>query len=299
MLAATESPTQTLTTAGRSTVELAELPAIGPLYRRAAGQLLPWPKRPARAPQLPMTGLLVRNVTVDRGQLAAYDRVCGFRLTDALPATYPHVLAFPLAMHLMATPEFPVPLVGLVHVANQITVERPIDASEPLDLSVRAADLRPHHRGRQFDVLATAMVDGVVVWRSVSTYLSREKGATDGARTEVGEQSAPPAATGRWSVERHTGTTYARVSGDRNPIHTSRLGARLLGFRHPIAHGMWSKARCLAAFEGRLPDAYTVDVTFKTPIALPSTAAFHSTPSRDFTLYDERSGKPHLIGSIR
>ncbi|GAB2944399.1 MaoC/PaaZ C-terminal domain-containing protein [Micromonospora polyrhachis] len=300
MLTTIESPTATLTADGPSTVELAELPAIGPLYRRAALRMFPRPGRPARATQLPATGLLVRNVTVDREHLAAYDRACGFRLTDALPATYPHVLAFPLTMHLLAAPDFPVALVGLVHVANQITTERAIDAGEPLDLSVRAVDLRPHHRGRQFDVLATATVDGVVVWRSVSTYLSREKGATTGGTgREVDEQSAPPAATGRWSVDRHTGTTYGRVSGDRNPIHTSRLGARLLGFRRPIAHGMWSKARCLAVFEGRLPDAYTVDVAFKTPIPLPGTAAFRSTPTREFTLYDERSGKPHLVGSVK
>ena len=36
--------------------------------------------------------------------------------------------------------------------------------------------------------------------------------------------------------------------------------ARLFGFPRAIAHGMWTKARCLAALEGRLPDAYTVDV---------------------------------------
>ena len=90
------------------------------------------------------------------------------------------------------------------------------------------------------------------------------------ARRDRGERPTPPAGSARWRVEPRVGTDYARVSGDRNPIHTSRLGARLFGFPRPIAHGMWSKARCLAALEGRLPDAYTVEVAFKLPVPLPA-----------------------------
>jgi acyl dehydratase len=98
------------------------------------------------------------------------------------------------------------------------------------------------------------------------------------------------------------GIDYAEVSGDRNPIHTSRVGARLFGFRGPIAHGMWSKARALAALEGRLPARYDVDVRFRRPIPLPSTVAFTAAAVGDdgwrFALYDTRSGRPHLTGSV-
>jgi acyl dehydratase len=242
---------------------------------------------------LPDTELILRDVAVDRAHLAAYDRVCGFRLGDVLPATYPHVLAFPLAVALMSAPGFPFPVVGVVHVANRITVRRPIDAGERLDLTVRAADLRPHPRGRQVDLVATAEVGGEEVWRGVSTYLHREV-----ARAPRGERPAPPAASAAWRVSRRVGTDYARVSGDHNPIHTSWLGARLFGFPRPIAHGMWSKARCLAALEGRLPDAYTVDVAFKLPVLLPATVAFSAAPGWDFALHDAKSGRPHLAGSV-
>lgn len=62
---------------------------------------------------------------------------------------------------------------------------------------------------------------------------------------------------------------------------------------------MWSKARCLAALEGRLPAAYTVDVAFKLPVLLPATVAFSATPSWDFALHGARSGKRHLTGTVR
>jgi len=221
-------------------VELSEDPGA-PLLRAAIG-LLPGNRRAGTLPDLE---LVRRGVVADRDHLARYDRVCGFRLTDRLPATYPHVLAFPLAMRLMSAPGFPFPVVGLVHVGNRITVRRPVDAGTPLDLSVTARDLRGHDRGRQFDVVATASSGGEEVWRGVSTYLRRDR---PGERRAEGEhRDPPPPDTARWRVPARVGADYAAVSGDHNPIHTSRLGARLFGFPGPIAHGMWTKARALAA----------------------------------------------------
>ncbi|SNT45259.1 MaoC like domain-containing protein [Asanoa hainanensis] len=284
-----------------SIVELDGPPELGPIYRRAAIRALPriglMPGTDKRPPieVLPDVELVVRGVTVDRSHLADYDRVCGFRVGDQLPVTYPHVLATPLAMRLMTSADFPYPVVGLVHVANKISVTRPLDAAERFDLSVRAVDLRSHERGRQFDLVSVASVDGVEVWRDVSTYLRRGRSAPG---SSAAARDVPPPASATWRVPARVGVDYARVSGDRNPIHTSRLGARLFGFPRPIAHGMWSKARCLAALEGRLPDAYTVEVAFKRPILLPGTVAFSATPGETFALHDPQTGAPHLIGTM-
>ena len=118
---------------------------------------------------------LTRSVEVDRHALAEYDRVCGFRLRDELPATYPHVLAFPLAMELMAGSDFPFSPLGLVHIGNRIEQRRPLRADERLDLRVWAENLGAHDRGTQFELVGEAAVDGEIVWRDVSLYLHRER----------------------------------------------------------------------------------------------------------------------------
>ncbi|MFD0523266.1 MaoC/PaaZ C-terminal domain-containing protein [Paractinoplanes durhamensis] len=236
-------------------------------------------------------------MTVDRDHLARYNRVCEFRLGDTLPPTYPHILAFPLAMRLMSGRDFPFPVVGIVHIANRITVHRAIDAGEALNLTVRCENLRPHERGQQFDVVAEAASDGVPVWRGVSAYLSKTATKSDGHGKR--DHPLPPAPTARWRVPAGIGGEYAEVSGDRNPIHTSRVGARVFGFPRPIAHGMWSKARSLAALEGRLPAEYTVDVAFKQPILLPSTVGFHAADTGDGGWEFRVDGtKPHLAGVV-
>ena len=245
--------------------------------------------------ELPDRFIERREIEVDRDHLAAYDRVCGFRLRDELPATYPHMAAFPPAMELMTDTAFPFPVIGLVHIANRIELVRPMTAAEPFDVRVWAADLADHERGRQFQIYAEASVAGDVAWRSASTYLHRSGGGSgDGKKREEADEMPSGAV---WNVPGDIGRRYAAVSGDRNPIHLHPLSAKLFGMKAPIAHGMWIKARCLAALESELPDTYTVDVRFKLPIFLPSKVVF-STDTRQFEVRAAKDGKPHLAGEV-
>ncbi|GAB3853459.1 hypothetical protein GCM10029963_44750 [Micromonospora andamanensis] len=185
--------------AARARVELSRLPAAGPLYRRALLNAVPG-LGGRRGAGVPAVELAVTGVPVDPERLADYDRVCGFRLADRLPATFPHVMGFPLALRLITAPEFPIPLTGVVHVGNRITVRRPVTVTDRLDFATWAENLRPHDRGRQVDVVLVGSVDGEEVWRGVSTYLGRQRTPGGGERRDHGERPAPPAATARWPV---------------------------------------------------------------------------------------------------
>ncbi|AHI02037.1 MaoC family dehydratase [Kutzneria albida] len=245
---------------------------------------------------LPTSEYRREAVLVDREHLAQYNKVCGFGLRDELPVTYPHILAFPMQIELMTQRDFPFALPGLVHIANSITVSGPLRLGEPFDLRVHAVDLREHERGKQFDVISEATVDGAVVWRDVSTYLRKGGGSGSPA---AGERAEPPRPSAVWQVPSDIGRRYGEVSGDRNPIHLHPLTAKAFGFPTAIAHGMWSKARCVAALEGRLPEAYTVSARFKLPVLLPAKVGFSAQATEQgwqFALHDLRTGKPHLSG---
>jgi acyl dehydratase len=218
--------------------------------------------------------------------------VCGFRLRDEAPPTYPHVLAFPLVLRLMTARDFPLRPIGLVHVGNRIVQRRPVTAGERLTLRVRADALH----GSRFDIVTEASAGDLPVWEERSTYL-RPRGGGGGRRAT----EPPPEPQAVWSVPGNIGRRYAAVSGDRNPIHLRRLTARAFGQPRPIAHGMWVKARCLAALEGRVPEACAVEVRFHQPLRLPGTVAFASWPDGDgraFAVHGVRDGRPHVTGRI-
>ena len=151
--------------AGARPVASTDRPGWPALYGRAALGAIPGagllPFVGGRGSELPDARARARPAWRSTAtRLAAYCKVCGFTLRETLPPTYPHVLAFPLQMRLMADGGFPFPLLGLVHLDNSITQHRPIGAGEPLDLAVRAEDLRPHPKGRAFSLIAEARVGG-------------------------------------------------------------------------------------------------------------------------------------------
>jgi acyl dehydratase len=291
-----------------ATRRLGSSPGTLGLYAKAALPLIPGasslPFVAGGGRKLPRTTYALDGVTTDRDDLARYDRVCGFALRDELPSTYVHVKAFPLHMALMTDGSFPFAPVGLVHLRNRITQHRPITAGETFDLTVYTMPTQPHPKGTTFTIVSEARIDQELVWQDASTMLRRGRG----------DKSAPPLTkadpkalkpkdlpfVAEWKLPESLGRQYAAASGDRNPIHMHALSAKLLGFPRAIAHGMWTKARCLAALEHTLPEAYTVDVTFKKPILLPGKVAFAA--DRDSGQFAVRSTKDdskiHLEGTV-
>ncbi len=254
------------------------------LKRRRGGDILP-DVRVARA-----------GVTVDVPSLAAYARVCRLPLSGALPLTYPHLLAFPLQMVLMAGDGFPLPLLGAVHVENRIEADRPIGVEEPLDVDVWARDLRPHRKGTQVDLVSEVSTRGEVVWRGVSTYLARGAEHADAPASEMPSTRALAAVRSgpQWRLRDDTGRAYAAVSGDWNPIHLHALTARPLGFPTAIAHGMYTYARVLGALGARLPqEALTSRVWFRRPVRLPSSVRLRTAfePSRALSVLEDVKGE--------
>ena len=276
--------------------ELSSPPSLAALYPRAlAMPVLRKVPGLGGGDGLPDTQLEVRDEAVDLDHLSDYTDVCGFERMDRLPATYPHVLAFPLAMRIMTERSFPFSLLGAVHIGNEIVQHRPIATDERLSVRVHADGLEPHDRGTQFTLVAEARVGEEVVWESRNVYLHRE--SSGGGKKDSSERDAPLAARAHWKVPEDIGRRYAAVSGDRNPIHLHPLSAKLFGMPRAIAHGMWVKARCLGQLEESLPDAFTVSVRFKLPLFLPAQVAF-GTEGNAFDVRDASSGKPHLSGEL-
>ncbi|MBZ3907231.1 MaoC/PaaZ C-terminal domain-containing protein [Streptomyces griseiscabiei] len=277
------------------------------------------PLAPLRLPRLVLPG-----VRIDLARLAAYERVCGFPTgEDAVPPTYPHVLGFPLAMRLMSGRDFPLPLLGLVHTSIEITRRRQLPATGTYEITVYVAGLAPHRRGTEATVV-TEVRDGreradggtgggadgsgvAVAWESRSTYLARHRrgeGARDtpgtpgvqGARDEAGGGPEPLPGVAEWRLGGDVGRRYGAVSGDRNPIHLHPLAARLFGFPRPIAHGMWTVARCLA--EHGTPPATLVRAEFRAPVPLPGTVTY-AADGQTWGAFELRAGtRVHVRGDV-
>lgn len=289
-------------------IELSARPAILPLYLRA----LTARKKKASASrgEAVLASVSLCRQRVDREQLRAYRDVCGFAEGGHLPATYPFVLAMPLHLKLLVSEAFTFPILGLVHLRNQITQHRPIASDEALDIHCELLPAVAVKRGYEFALATRVSVAGELVWECESVMLSRARHSGKDQPLHSGLAALPhgiqdmPLESGEsWTIPEAAGRNYARVSGDWNPIHLFASSARLFGFSSAIVHGMWTKAACLAALEKRagLQQRFRLSVEFKRPVLLPSSVRFEcgaGSGATGFRVTDDGGKSLYLSGLL-
>lgn len=284
------------------TQTLTHLPDARPLLLKA---LTTATRKPTADVVIPPLSVRVSGVRAEPALLDRYRDVCGFASSEFLPITYPQVLATSLHLWLMTRPEFPLPLLGLVHLRNKIeqpTGGLPADGVYGVVASVGPARKLP--QGLIFD-LKTEFTDaaGQVVYNAITTPLVRLKTGLQKNKSQPEPNTNGLADYREVRVPADTGRRYAAVSQDYNPIHLFPLTAKLFGFNRAIAHGMWSVAHCAALLEADLgAQPRQLQVQYKAPLLLPNKAVLKRSTaagSHDFMLLAERGEKVFLTGSIR
>ncbi|AWB84394.1 MaoC/PaaZ C-terminal domain-containing protein [Corynebacterium liangguodongii] len=237
----------------------------------------------------PTSRLEVQGVRVDPTRLADYVRATGLRLGNEVPPTYFFVVTFPVVMELMSRADFPFAPTGAVHVANEITQSRALRVDESYTVRSRGENLRPHRKGLLIDMVTEVYAEGESsdepVWSQVSTFLGQgqkfaksapvalKTRGLDDARQLPSPTLPESTSSAQLKVTAATVRDYVEASGDKNPIHTSNLGAKVFGFPGIIAHGMYSAAAVLGILEGKLGGALRYRVEFYKPVVVPARAA--------------------------
>jgi hypothetical protein len=280
---------------------LERMPASGSLALKAFGTVR---RKPKAGVELPRMGVSLKGTRFEAERLRAYRAICGFPEAGAVPMPYPQVHAIGLQMHLLAQKEFPLPLIGLVHLKNRIVQERELGADESFDMGVAVVGHRQTERGLEFELETTcAEASGRVVWSAVATVLHRGKQGPKKKPAPPRAEDSRLSAYETVDAPEDIGRRYGRIAGDMNPIHLYPLTAKLLGFERHIAHGMWSLARACALVQphlGRAPRE--LNVQFRQPLFLPGRAALRYGAEGEgyaFALIGRDSGKTHLNGDLR
>jgi acyl dehydratase len=247
----------------------------------------------------------VPRVRFDAAQVAQYSASCGFDAADVrnghVPVTYPHVLAMPLHLRIMAMGSFPLRPMGLIHLSNLIAAPGELRPGMTVDLAVAARNYRKTDAGLVFD-MDTEMTNGDrPVWRETCVFMSRWP---ESVQRTGGRPPRPPKAPkdsevlSELEVSLRTAWRYARVSGDFNPIHLNDRAARFFGLRGAISHGMWSLARSLAEKPVYEPWADArLETQFLTPVQLPARVnvkQWSDAGGARRAMCDVRTGRVHM-----
>lgn len=305
-----------MTLSKANVTKLSRIPNIKFLLLKAALKQSSYDPQGSPHGSLPNNKICFEGFALDNRNLRLFHQVVGWDPeSDSIHPCYLHSLAFPMHIMLLLLPEFPFPLLGLVHINNQICQVRPIKKDETLSVSCCFDQLSLHPKGWLFSIKVAFYSGSELVWQSISTNLFRCKHGHNGvSAAKYSMDTFANAINTNWQLSANLGRRYAKVSGDFNPIHLSKWSAKLFGFNRHIIHGMWTKSYCISALEKINPrlfsQGFEINTRFKQPLYLPSqvnlavqTLESEGDGMQHFKVVGTRANnKPHplhLIGHIR
>jgi acyl dehydratase len=212
-----------------------------------------------------------------QAKLTAFNKLHDWQHSDLHPC-FPQFLGIKQHISALLHKSSPFPLMGLVHLQNQISVIEPLrNADLRIDCWISVIDV--HQKGITTDVDIDVRQGEQLCMTAKSTYLYRVMPVTSdlkSSRRSVQTNLEPLeqlSKGGLLQFSESTGRKYARISGDYNPIHLFAWSAKLLGFKTAIAHGMNVLALALSRIEKKnsiLNLPYTISNQFINPVSLPS-----------------------------
>jgi acyl dehydratase len=227
---------------------------------------------PAEMPRIERS---LTSAKIDMAWLVAYRDCVGLPSgKHTLPPLALQIAAAPLHLAILADKQFPFRALGLVHMSQHIKQTQAVSPNASIDLVAFTTDVQWERRGMSFGLVTQAYIAGQMVWegvtRALATGESPLSAGTVKLRSESTDRLAPPEVTKFIDVPENCGRRYAKIAGDRNPIHQHALLARPFGLRRAIVHGTWTLARALALADLPANDRFTFNATFLRPVELPS-----------------------------
>jgi len=284
------------------TIAFESLPRLPILYLKAGIK-----RNAKQLNSLPELALKVSGFKINRNQLSNYLSTFEYESTTLVPAPFLYLATQAIQLYLLTLPEFPLSPAGLVHLGVKLEQTNELPPEWQGDVVMSIINQRHSRKGLVLDI-ESRFENGVgtVCLTITSTYLARAvKVRNDDALPKLVHFDEELLNSGRasesgFSVGRHAGKRYARLSGDYNPIHLYGWSAKMFGFKLPIIHGLYMVSKAYSELYKQhkilpLEGAFQ----FKSPLYLPGKADLRLHANNDhweIRVYSSESD--HLHGRV-
>ncbi|WWC90094.1 uncharacterized protein L201_005027 [Kwoniella dendrophila CBS 6074] len=213
-------------------------------------------------------------------------------------------LTEPSILLLLSSIKCPIDPIGSVNVRNKFSIVKPLLLEEIMVQSLRSIGpetsisglivkskldkrVKKVKRGWEFRIIVELSKYGVVAYKQEFMFLQFHKHPYPPPsipnQSETADNSISESVViGRFSIGGKEPLNWAELSKDYNPIHTSNVAAKILGFKKKIAHGNHIVSKAIQAVSEHLREEPSIDpntstdtitwveVEFKRPITVPA-----------------------------
>ena len=268
-------------------MSLAKQPSILPLYMAC---LLKSAQGKTQSEVIEDLTLKFNGCDIDQKKLKKFNRFFGFSHdAQVVPTTFIHLLVFRPQLKFLLNKALPFPVMGLVHLFNDIISHESVSIDDKLDITISVKEFSEKKKGKELTIHTQVHSKGRLVWESFSGFLYPNK---QKRKTSIKSPTNLPNKThsSSWELASNLGRQFALLSGDANPIHTYKLAAKIFGFKQAIAHGMCMALKCGSEISHIRADNAPIKrlyVEFKKPVFLPNTVSFnYETEDQDAVDFD-------------
>lgn len=230
-----------------------------------------------------------------------------FNFSENLPFSYLYILAQRAQVALMVDKRYTISVPGMIHINNKLTQHEVVNPELPIQIDV---SITVEHKleGSLFpNTKVLFHQDGNKVATCNSGYLVKRKSKSKTSKkyNQVIPILSSSTHSARWDLSKSLGKKYSNVSGDKNPIHSSKLFAKFMGFKRPIIHGWCSVSQVISEVNQINESVNEIEVNFNKPIFLPSSVRieFENLNSEDnisrFIVKTSDKDLIHLYGYTR
>jgi len=234
------------------------------------------------------------------------------------PRTYrgqvpPHLFsqwAFPMAARTFG--ELPYPMIKAVNGGCRMEVNAPLPVGEPLTVTARLLSIDDDGRrvvmGSRVTTSTPSVEDALIAEFYAIVPLPKKPSENGSPGKSNGKPKDKPTVPDdahelmRQKLPRNAGLSFAKLTGDFNPIHWIGPYAKASGFRDVILHGFATQARAVEGLVrqrlGGDPSALRViDVKFTRPLVLPHDVGLYQQGDRIF-MGDAPGGPAYMTGTF-
>jgi len=211
------------------------------------------------------------SFVIDKTQLKNYKEYFSFK--NDFPLTYLYLLAQRAQVSLMLNKEFTISIPGLIHLSNDIKWISNMDINKPISIK-SSVFVESKKEGSLLPKFKVEFYQGInLVAKCESVYLAKRKSKSIKKKRKEVLQMPPPKNIINWSLTKTNALNYTKISRDKNPIHTSRLIAKLFGFRSTIIHGWYLVSKIASEIE-KQKELESLTCQFYNAVELPNNVQF-------------------------
>ena len=187
--------------------------------------------------------------------------------------TFAFIAGFRPALQCLVQAPIPSSLLGLIHLKCDIEIHQEHNWYLPYDIEVTLKDYTESDKGITYLITTDFYQMGIKTISNHNLMLDKSKDYKPKQRecTTKSEINCLTQPLASWPIGLKTTWSYAKISGDYNPIHLNSFLAKKLKLKSAIAHGMFNAHECLKQLNKKTDQKLRyVGIEFNKPCFIPS-----------------------------